>query len=124
MSDLSASDVLKSDEDFLKGEKLNSLILKIIILKRLFVGDAIEAYNRQVSQGIRASHYEIRARLINLFDDLKPYLKRSFDVEVFNDLEGLVRNGKIIELLEAWDVINQFLYDRGLLDVFEPEVVL
>lgn len=112
------------NEDFIKGEKVNSLITKIILVKRLFVSDAIEAYNRLRLQNIKSSIYEIKARLINLFDDLMPYLKENLSLEEFEDLRNMIHNGGVTELLEAWDFINQFLYDKKLLDIFSAEVIL
>lgn len=118
-----STDVLKN-EDFIKGEKTNALITKIILVKRLFVSDSIEAYNRLRLQNIKTSCYEIKARLNNLFDDLIPYLKENVSLEEFEDLRLSVQKGEITELLEAWHFINQFLYDKKLLDIFSPEVIL
>jgi len=114
---------IASSEDFIKGESVPSLITKLILVKRLYVSDSIEAYNRQVFQGFSANHYEVKARLINLFDDLAPYLKVSLDNIVFLDLKRLVYKGNYVELLDAWDYINKFLFDKGLLNILKDEVI-
>lgn len=111
-------------EDFVKNESVPSLITKIILVKRLYVSDSIEAYNRSIFQGVKTSSYEIKARMINLFDDLAPYLELTIDNIVFLDLKRLINKGGIAELLEAWYFINKFLFDRGLLNIFKSEVIL
>jgi hypothetical protein len=120
---MAVSDVFGS-EDFIKSDSVPNLISKIILVKRLYVSDSIEAYRREIFQGVRANPYEIRTRLANLFDDITPYLEVSLEKEVFYDLKRLVFNGGVAELLEAWDFINKFLFEKGLLNILKQEVIL
>lgn len=105
-------------------ETPNQLIGRIILEKRAFFIDSLEAYNRVVYKNGRADIYEVRTRLKTLFEELKPGLTNTLSPEEFNDLEDSINNGSPASVLEAWDIINGFIYNKGLTDIFKKEEIL
>jgi len=119
------SNVINVDtEAFMKEEKIDRLLSKIILVKRWYFSDALESYNKQIFQGYQTSLCVVRARLINLFDELNPFLRRSLSIEEFEDLQKSVRNGNIADILDVWEFINDFLFKKGFLDILKKEVIL
>ena len=105
-------------------ETPNQLIGKIILEKRAFFIDSLEAYNRVVYKNGRADIYEVRTRLKTLFEELKPGLSIALSVEEFNDLEESINKGQPAGVMEAWDIINNYIYNKGLTDIFKKEEIL
>lgn len=100
------------------------IINKIILEKRAYVIDSLEAYHRQVFKRQRADIYEVRTRLNSLFEEIAPALEESLSPEEYQDLRDSIHKGTDTDLLDAWEQINKFIYSKGLTNIFKKEEIL
>ena len=90
-------------------------ILKVLILQRRdgFI-ESLEAYNRTKSKGVIASTYEVRSRLISLFEEIRSsFLSSETDKEVM-EIEAKIKNDDIDSIMEVYHIIDEWLYKKKL----------
>ena len=91
-------------------------ILEILIIeKRTYFIDAFEKYNKDRSNNIKASIAVIKSRLFSLFLEIRPSLKKHLDKKEFEELEGLLESKESKGLLDAFDIMSEFLYSKKLI---------
>jgi len=96
-----------------------------ILLKKEAVSQSIEAYRRILYQGrSNVPIYEVKTRIHTLFDDIKEAMKKDLKENDFQELERYLRNNNSEEILKAWEIINKWLYEKGLTKIFKDKTIL
>ena len=96
-----------------------------VLMKRENVAQSIEAYKRLVFQGRgNVPIYEVKTTLATLFDYIKTAIKEDITLEEYSDLERCLESNKPSEVLDGWDLINSWLYKKGLTKIFKPKAIL
>lgn len=91
-------------------------ILEILIIeKRSYFLDALEQYYKDKFNNRNPTNSVIRARLITLFLDIKTSITRSRDKEEVEVLKDKVMSKNTDDLLEAFDIISDYLDSKKLL---------
>ena len=91
-------------------------IKRILILERNnYVQDAIEAYKQQQYAGVNTEDHVVRARVYTLFLEVRAGIARHFKTdEDFNQLKDYVNSTDINEVLQAYEIINNWPDHIGL----------
>jgi len=88
-------------------------LLKIMVLQRRDdVLAALEAYNKLSARSSGVPPHALKARIRTLFIDLKAALKNDMDEERFLHLSNLVDSDDVDEMLDAFDLVNEWLYNK------------
>ena len=100
-------------------------IVRVLVLEaRKYAFDAWEDYYKKRLQGMSAPLATVKARLFNLFMNLRSALKRRWgekDIK-FIELEELVKSDKKEDLIKAYYIIDDYLDNTKLIRLDTQEV--
>lgn len=97
-----------------------SWVLTILLLeKRENINQAIEFYNVTKLKGFSADVFVIQGRINSLWLDIKASYEDSFKKKEeaqkkIKELDKLINTNEFNDLSQAYDIINRFLYDKGV----------
>lgn len=100
------------------------LVKKIILEALIFVEDAIEDYNKKDFKGFTVDTYLIKARLTTLFNKLKPALDKDPGEAEAERIKNLISSGVYKDLIEAYQVLNAWVYNKKLTNIFKEKTFL
>lgn len=103
-------------------------LLNILLLEqRLSINQAIEYFNSRQNRGYDLTTGDIKARLFSLFIDIKASMEdyykklkgvkgKAFDEKkrTVEKVNNLLKSDDYEELIKAYDIINRFLYVKGV----------
>lgn len=91
-------------------------ILEILIIeKRTYFIDAYEKYIKDKTNGVQTPISILKARLNSLFLEIYPSLQKNMDKENFELLKNNVNSKDADALLQAFNDMSEFLYNKKLL---------
>lgn len=98
--------------------------VRISILNSLEnLNEAIEAYNRKKFNGYETDIYEVRTRILTLFNKIKPMISEDYDSNVIENVI-LSDDSSDDDVIRVYHFINQWLYSKKLTNVFKRRVIL
>ena len=93
-------------------------VKRILMLQdRQYLKEAIGAYKKSVYAGIAADNNIIRSRLYELFLEVRAGIKRHIKGEDYEQLIEYVNSEEIGEVLQAFEIIDDWLDHIGLTKV-------
>lgn len=90
------------------------ILHKIILEKRHYFLESLEYYHEHNLRSNYADTSRLRARLYNLFSEIKTSFKRSESAEAFKEIQELVEDDKLESIILAFNVIDGWLYEKRL----------
>lgn len=93
-------------------------VVKILILQRRndFL-EALEAYNKEKARGIQTDISIVKSRLMSLFLEIQPALRRTYSAEDYEELQVLIDARDEQEIIRAFIAINTWLDDKKLIRI-------
>jgi hypothetical protein len=107
--------------DFNSGETVATPavdVKRILMLQdRQYLKEAIGAFKKSEYSGVAADNHIIRSRLYELFLEVRAGVKRHLNPDDYEQLVDYVNSEEINEVLQAYEIIDDWLDHIGLTKV-------
>lgn len=86
-----------------------NLLQILIIQKREYFLDAVEAFEKQEELGFQPSIGVVKGRTKNLYYGIRSLMLRKMDKEEFEKLQELLKGSELQDFIEAFQIMDAFL---------------